>query len=148
MAAPRKVPDKTTLARWKRQGLSQQEMAERIRETTGVEISRATIAGAMVRYGLADEKPRYSIEIPWRVKMEHISAYPARMLRLLGKRDSGVELNPQEERKLNSWLAQLDRENAVVAYDPDSAQGFFYIERQKNDPKDIPVRKNRVYMTV
>ena len=146
MAAPRKVPDKTTLARWKRQGLSQQEMADKVFEETGEHISRATIAGAMVRYGLSEEKPRYNDVLPWRVRMEHISAYPARMLRLLGKRNNGVELNPQEERKLNSWIRKMQAENAVVAYDPDSAQGFFYVERDEHDDPDGFVRKERVYV--
>jgi hypothetical protein len=146
MGAPKKVPDKTTLARWQREGLTQQQMVERILSEQGITVSRPAIAGAMVRYGLAEDKVRHNHTIPWRVKVVHISSYPARMLRLLGRRLDGMHLNNQENKKLDSWLALLEREDAVVAYDPDSVDGFMYVDREPQDPKDVPIRVKRVYL--
>jgi hypothetical protein len=86
---------------------------------------------------------RYTDEIPWRVKVIHIKEYPARMLRLLGKRRSGQTLSETEGQRLDSWLKKLDEDNAVIGYDPDSTFGFYYID--KDDETDgldgIPIRR-------
>lgn len=141
MSPPTLVPNKTILRRWKREGLTQRQMVERHELETGILVSRATIAAAMVRYGLAEEKPRYNNTLPWRVHGEHISEYPARMLRLLGRRINGGSLNVAEVNRLDSWIAMLRRENAVVGYDPDSAQGFHYVEAEGDEVGSvIPIR--------
>jgi len=145
MAPPVLVPDKTTLRRWKREGLTQQEMVDRHFAETGIQVSRASIAAAMVRYGLAGTKPRYYGTIPWHVKGEHLTHYAVRMLRLLGRRKAGGDLNNLEALRLDSWLEMLDREHAVVGYDPDSEDGFYYIDAKYRDSKDAPIRTKRIH---
>lgn len=75
---------------------------------------------------------------------EHIRDYPVRLLRLLGRRNSGDTLSSDEENRLNNWLAHLEADNAVVGYD--KVNGFAYIDRQPDDPTDLPIHIN--YITI
>jgi len=101
----------------------------------------------MVRYGLAENKPRYRNSLPWRVRDEHGTHYAARMLRLYGrKQQTPDKLNIDESQRLRSWLDMLDREQAIVGYDPDSDEGFYYIDQALKDNDDpAPIRRRRIY---
>jgi hypothetical protein len=151
MPAHRLLPDNGTLRHWvKDDGLTHQQVADRIYTTTGVRVSRTTVSAALSRAGISKPTSRYRDELPWRVKIEHIKEYPARMLRLLGRRRAGLPLNPVEEDRLDAWLLKLEEDHAVIAYDPESPYGFYYIE--KNDVTDgldgIPIRRHAVKMNV
>lgn len=146
MPAHRLVPDPTTLRRWLEEGLTHQQIADRQYKETGNKITRASVSSAVSRLGMSEQAPRYTEEIPWRVKVQHIRAYPARMLRLLGRRRAGGELTSEENTRLDNWLQLLEDEDAVVAYDPDSDAGFLYVPRQKGDGRAVPIRKERVYL--
>lgn len=143
MPAHKLLPDIQTLRHWiEDEGLTHQQVADRVFQQTGHAVSRSTVSAALHRAGLSANGARYREELPWRVKMEHIAEYPARMLRLLGRRRSGGELSEDENKRLDSWLSQLEAEHAVVGYDPNSKFGFYYIEKDdKTDGKDgIPIR--------
>lgn len=144
----RKVPDRNTLQRWVEQGLTHEEMAHEIERLTHEPITRAAVSQALQREGLSDNEPRqrYRHEIPWRVRTEHLHAYPIRMLRLLGRRNAQTPLNRNENARLDSWLAKLAQDDLVVAYDPDTLEGFFYVDREDEDPEDVPVRRRRVWL--
>ena len=81
--------------------------------------------------------------IPWGVRPDHAKEYPARMLRLLKRRREGVPLTRSEDERLDGWLSKLDRDHAVIGYNPSSVFGFYYIE--KNDDTDgadgVPIRR-------
>lgn len=145
MPAHRLLPDEAILRQWVNEGLSHQQIADRTYRETGNRVSRSSVSAAVSRMGLSTPTNRYREELPWRVKTRHIRAYPARMLRLLGRRRSGQRLNEEEDKRLTAWLNLLDEENAVVAYDPDSEQGFFYVDRKRGDSAEIPIRVKRVY---
>ena len=146
MAPPTMVPDKTTLTRWKAEGLTQAQMVTRHELETGIKVSRSAMANAMIRYGLSGSHPRYHNTLPWKVSEIHLSHYAARMLRLLGRRQAGGELNPLEASRLTSWLEGLERESIIVGYDPDSVDGFLYIEKTLKDNGGFaPIRRRRVY---
>jgi hypothetical protein len=84
--------------------------------------------------------------IPWKVKTEHLSEYPARMLRLLARRMEGGALSPSDGKKLDSWLAMLKRERAIVGYDPESVEGFHYIDVMLKDHRGKePIRRKRIF---
>lgn len=122
-------------------------MVEKVYELTGETVTRSGIAAAMVREGLGTrDVPRYRDEIPWRVRSEHLRSYPVRMLRLLGRRNAGGTLRPEETERLDGWLAKLAEEGLVVAYDPDSPSGFLYVDREPGDPGDVPIRRKRVWL--
>lgn len=142
MGRPRQLPDNATLKRWVDEGLTHQQIADRVFARTGIAVSRTSVSAAIHRAGLSQDAPRYTQEIPWRVKTGHLKEYPLRMLRLLGRRRRGDTLNADETKRLDSWLKKLDEEHAVVGYDPDSRFGVYYVEKDDDtDGKDgIPVR--------
>lgn len=150
MAPPTIVPNKTILSRWLEEGLTQAQMASRVEEETGNRVSRSAIAAAMVRYGLAGDTPRYDDLIPWRVAPEHATAYPLRMLRLLGRSQENVRLAPREQDMLDTWLESLDENKSIVAYDPNDPAGigFYYIDKKFKDHKraGCPIREKTLRM--
>ena len=111
-------------------GMTYKQIAEWYRVNQGLELSPASIAVAVSRAGKAGERERYPEHLPWTVGSKHNRHYAARMLRLLGRRDSGKKLNDGDEQRLDSWLSKLRRENALVAYLPDDFpdDGFVYVD--------------------
>lgn len=136
MGRPRIVPEKAELERMLQSGMSHADIVAHVYDTTGEQVSRTTVSAAISRAGLSQPQPRHET-IPWRVKAQHLRDYQARMLRLLGRRMAGQTLNREEDKRLTAWSEMLNGDNAVVAYDPD--QGFAYIERQPEDPEDMPI---------
>lgn len=145
MPAVRLLPDVATLRRWvNEEGLSHEQVAERVFEQTGEKVARSTVSAALSRAGLTSPQERYTEEIPWKVRNEHLREYPVRLLRLLGRRRKGLALSDEENTRLDNWLELLRRENAVVAYAPDSSEGFVYVDRIDTDPDDLPIRRQIV----
>lgn len=146
MANRKVTPSKNDLERYLERGLTHQQIAEEWEKETGEKVARSSISVACHRYGLSDARHRYTDTIPWKLRGDDLKAYPVRMLRLLGRRRLGELLTDEEARRLDSWLALLDRENAVVAWDPDSEPAVFYTDREPADPADIPIRPQRVWL--
>lgn len=46
-----------------------------------------------------------------------------------------------DQRQVPKWLAMLEENNAVVHYDPDTEEGFFYVPREPQD--DDIIRRPR-----
>lgn len=141
MAAPRLLPPTSELARLVADGLTHQQIADRIEQATGVRVSRSTISAALSRAGLSATGNRYRAEIPWRVKGEHLTQYPARMLRLLGRRNGGQDLPDDEQERLDAWLEALEEKGLVVAYAPET-KGFIYVHADEihDGLNGIPIR--------
>lgn len=148
MTRRRILPDKATLRRWvEDEGLTHAQIAERIYLQTGEPVARSSISAALSRAGLSGTRPRYKDTLPWKVKVAHLSEYPARMLRLLGRRLEGDRpLTAEENRRLDSWLTMLAEDKLVVAYDPRNMdQGFHYVDRTKAEARArIPIRRQTV----
>lgn len=148
MARPRILPDTSTLKHWvEDEGLTHEAIADRIAQETGQRPARATVSVAISRAGISEPRHRFKDEIPWRLTGKDLKAYPVRMLRLLGHRRNENDLTEAENKRLDNWLAMLERENAVVAWDPDSTPAVFYIDRQPGDGDDgIPIHRQRVWL--
>lgn len=144
MPAVRLLPDVQTLQRYLDEGLTHQQIADRVFMETGNRVSRSSVSAAISRAGLSAEGTRYQDVIPWRVSVRHIKEYPVRMLRLLGRRRSGGVLTAAEDARLQRWLDTLVEEDAVVAYAPDAEVGFHYIDRGPDDPVDVPIRRRPI----
>lgn len=129
-----KVPDKTTMRRYLARGMTQQQIADAWLEETGERVARSAIAMAIERYDLrsANPRPTYDELLPWTVAVEHRNHMDARMLRLEGRRRAGKPLNEQEARYLERWKEELAEANAVVYYDRDTSEGFFWVPRMKH----------------
>lgn len=139
---PRVLPPTNDLIRMFESGMTHQQIADQVFADTGTPVSRSTVSAALHRAGKTRGNPRYKTEIPWKVRSEHLTEYPVRMLRLLGRRRSGKPIPPGDETRLDNWLELLDRENAVVAYDPNNpVQGFHYVDRRDGDGANgVPIR--------
>ena len=142
MAKERLVPSDQELARLLERGMSHKDIVAHVLATEGKHITQGAVAAAVSRAGLSNLQRRYENEIPWRVSPEHIRDYPVRLLRLLGRRNSGDTLTEEESIRLNNWLHHLEEDNAVVGYD--KINGFAYIDRQPGDPIDIPIHINYI----
>lgn len=147
MAPRTKVPDRRTLERWRDEGYTQAEMVDLIQEEFGETVSRSAVANAMARYGLAEEKPRYEDEVPWRINPVHATMHALRMLRLLGRRNQFDDLSDYDTRSLDRWLTELKELKLIVGYDPDDIQGFRYISSKfKDHRKAVPNRRQLLWM--
>jgi hypothetical protein len=133
--AVQRVPGKTQLKSYLAKGLTQGQIAERWEEDSGTRVSRSAIGMAIERFGLksAKPRPRYEDLLPWTVRQEHQMAYDARMLRLEGRRREGLEISDHWLRALTAWMRLLREQKAVVTYDPDTADGFFWTPREETD---------------
>ena len=132
MAPPRFVPSDQILEKWLDEGLTHKQIQARIKEQDGYEVALGTISAAISRAGLTSMN-RFKDLIPSPVREDHQGAYPLVMLRLLGRRQQGEELTQDQADRLDSWTARLDREDACVAYRHDSADGWVYVKRRKQD---------------
>lgn len=141
MAAPRILPPTQELLKLVEAGYTHAQIAAHIRQTTGVVVSRSTVSSALSRAGLSEAAIRYREEIPWKVRAEHLTHYPARMLRLLGRRRAGIEVDGDEAVRLDAWLRGLEEKDLVVAYAPDGP-GFIYVDADEIDdrPGGLPIR--------
>lgn len=145
MPAPRILPSTAELKKLVDAGLTHAQIAEHVSEQTGERISRSAISSALSRAGLTRETHRYREEVPWRVSTEHLTQYPARMLRLLGRSRAGQELAADERARLDAWLAGLEDRGAVVAYCPDGP-GFIYVEADEvgDGAGGVPIRRRLI----
>ena len=130
-----RAPNKTQLKNYLAKGLTQAQIVEAWERDSNVRVSRSAIGMAISRYGLASAKPRpsYREMIPWRVRWEHRMAWDVRMLRLEARRRRGDALADKEKRDLTVWRSRLDEANAVVIYEPDTDEGFFWVTRRPDD---------------
>lgn len=147
MAPPKFTPDKNEFERWLAEGLTHQQMADRVYERTGHRVTRAAISVALGNYGLARRNLSHKRWVPWRVKTDHQKSYAVKMLRLLGKRSYGIQMKLKEEKDLNSWLRRVKEAGLIVAYDRDSDQGLHYIDERFRDHQDdsLPIRIRPIY---
>lgn len=143
MAAPRKLPDETVLERWYlREKLTYKAMAERWANTEGGHACSAAAFSAachnapwfeprVMKHGGTDH-------FPWtNVRPEHNDMHDAQMLRLYGRRKAGEKLAHRLERDLKSWLRTLFDENAVIAYKPNTNQGWWHVKKEPVDGSGI-----------
>lgn len=145
MPAPRLLPSVGELVALLEQGLTHQEIADHLRHTQGVAVSRSSVSAALSRAGVSKVGMRYKDELPWKVRAEHLTQYPARMLRLLGRRRSSVELTDEEDSRLDAWLESLEDKEIVVAYAPENG-GFIYVDADEiGDGKNgVPIRARTI----
>mgnify|MGYP002640913268 CR=1 FL=1 len=140
MSAKRLLPSESTLEKWVDEGLTHQEIVDRVFERENIVVSKSAVAAALSRAGLTN-RVRYETHIPWSpIRVDHSRAYPLSMLRFLARRDAGLPLTKDQSERLDSWLKRLEDEDAVVGYVYDDPNGFKYFRRKKSDIKYPPIR--------
>lgn len=134
------LPDTQRLVSLRDEGMTHKQIADWLEAKQGIKVSVNTVSSALSRAGLTKVRPRYENHLPWTVQSRHATHYAARMLRLMGRRDFGGVLTDAETKRLDSWLAKLEGEHAVVVYLPDSDEGFYYVDGEPNED-GIPVMR-------
>ena len=112
-----------------RAGRTQQEVADRFGVSQPA-VNRAIWRGRIkgVSYDRTEMGQSF---IPWRPLLaQHRSKYPAKMLRAAARRARGQASAPVTAAQLNQFLRSLDAHGAVVHYDPETPEGFFYVPRR------------------
>lgn len=129
------VPSATEMRRYLARGLTQQQIADAYEADTGVKCSRSAIGMAINRYGLKSStpRPRYDDLIPWKVRPEHRGRLDHKYLHWEKRRREGKSLTPKQLTMLQNWLERLREEKAVVMYNPDTDQGWWWVPRQADD---------------
>jgi len=112
--------------------MTHQQIADEVYRQTGYRVGRSSVSAALSRAGETTPKPRKAT-VPWRVAERHSGRYQLVMLRCLDRRNKGESMPLEYERRLNAWLARMDRDNAVVAYCRSTDEGFFYVPREPGD---------------
>ncbi|USH44615.1 immunity repressor [Streptomyces phage BroPlease] len=135
----KKIQDEQEVIRWFEEGWSYQEMTEEYQRKYNIEMKPSAWGNFRYRKGLDRRIARDDELIPWAVERKHRSLYPLMMLRLEGRRRAGLPNDEEKTKRLESWKQMLEEENAVVHYDPDTVDGFFYVPREPKD--DDIIRK-------
>lgn len=130
--------------RWFNEGVTYEEMQQRYRDKYNIETTLSMWGNFRRRKGLPRRITRDDDLIPWMVKPQHRHSYPILMLRKEARRRSGAPVTEEQSREIDGWLRNLKEDGAVVHYDPDTEQGWFYVKRRPDIDTDIirrPVRK-------
>lgn len=133
MAAPRKLPDRLTLAILRDKGWRLKDIAAEY-DVSEVAVWKAMNKGNLTRgYNYRDY-------LPWEVEKRHQSSKPMVHFRNIMRQRNGEVLDTGAERRLSRWLQDLEDSNVVVAYHPacppnpaSSSGGFYYVERKPTD---------------
>lgn len=144
MAAPSKIQDEAEVVRWIEEGQTYRWMQEQYLKKYDLEVSITMFSNFRRRRGLEPRYVRDDELIPWKVEPEHRFAYPLQMLRAEARRRAGHEASDLERETLEGFKRTLERENAVVHYEPSTEQGFFLVERRIDIDHDmirVPARK-------
>lgn len=134
MPAIRKLPDSMTLRRMRTQGLTQKEIAD----TYGV--SESAVWKALKRAGYTESMATYKDILPWEIDDYHKATAIMERFRSIVRQRHGGALLPEDERKLEAWLRDLEANELVVNYHPlapandaSSKGGFYYVPKEADD---------------
>jgi hypothetical protein len=133
VAARTKIVNEQEVLGWFAEGRSYRWMVEEYHRKYGVDTNPSMWGNFRRRRGLDRRNAQNDDLMPWKLRDEHRFAYPALMLRLEARRREGKDIRPVDLGRLTSWLRRLEEERAVVAYDPDDAEGFSYVDREPHD---------------
>ncbi|WP_372736169.1 hypothetical protein [Nocardioides sp.] len=75
--------------------------------------------------------------VPWEIDKRHRWAYALMMLRTEARRRSGIAPTETMAERLERWLRQMSDDNTVVAYNPNSEDGFTYVPRRSGIDTDL-----------
>lgn len=139
-----KIQDEQEVIRWFEEGRTYAEMVDLYRDKYNIETVPSLWGNFRRRKGLPRRIARNDELIPWEVRREHRWDYPIMMLRYEARRREGFELTDESRELVDGWLRGMERDGTVLHYEPDTEQGWFYVERRPGIDKDIirePARK-------
>ena len=69
-------------------------------------------------------------EIPWAVREQHAGVLQHQMLGSAARVAQGLPVGAEGQRRLTAWLEDLRAADAVLHYDPETKEGWFYVPRR------------------
>jgi hypothetical protein len=141
-----KIVDEQEVIRWFEDGKTYHEMQQIYLDKYNIETVPSMWGNFRRRRGLQRRITRNDDLIPWHVKTKHRWEYPIAMLRVEARRRAGKPIRDVDLDRIDSFLRKLKENNAVVHYDPDTEQGFFFVARTKGD--DDIIRRPRQKTTL
>ncbi|WP_448612146.1 hypothetical protein [Geodermatophilus sp. URMC 60] len=142
----RKILDEQEVIRWFREGLTYEEMSRRYREKYGIETVPSLWSNFRRRRGLPRRTVRDDHLIPWAIQPQHRGAHALQMLRLEARARAGEPVREIDAARHQNFMRRLADKGLVVAYEPDTAEGFRLVPRLPDDT-DV-VRRPQVGLTV
>lgn len=141
-----KLQNEGEFVRWWNEGKSYEWIVNKYKSKYDIDITIGAIGNWRARLGLDRRQERDMDLIPWAVRPEHRHRHALGMLRALGRRRAGGEMTERMGQLLDNWLLSLQESDAVVYYDPDTEEGFFYVPREPGDADIIrrPRRSTRL----
>ena len=139
MSRERVLPPVGVLLQWRTDGLTQQQMADRINRENHEHnrdlplVTRSAVSVALHRADAADGRDRYTAEIPWApIAKEHQKSHLLTILRTWARVNRGDPTLPDSARqRYENFRARLERDQQVIDYNP--AEGFTLVNRQAQD---------------
>jgi hypothetical protein len=144
--AAAKLQNTDEFTRWWNEGKTYDWIVAEYERKYHLVITPSAIGNWRSRLGLPRRQQRNVNLVPWAVKREHRYRHALAMLRAEGRRRSGEVLPDLAAERLARWTAFLAETNAVVHYDPDTEDGFFYVPRRPEVDTDLvrePERNSR-----
>ncbi len=133
----RKIQSESEVIRWFEEGVTYEEMVERYRQKYNIETTPSMWGNFRRRRGLERRITRDDELIPWAVKIEHRHDYPILMLRKEARRRAGYALSPEDDHAVDAWIAGMKEANAVLHYEPETKEGWFYVVPRANIDADL-----------
>lgn len=137
MPARSKVQDMQEALRWLEEGKTYQWCVDEYLRKYNIETTISMWAALRRRNGIDNRIVRDPDLIPWAVKQEHRHSHAVSMLRAEARRRAGKTLTPMMGEMLEVWKAGLERDGAVVHYDPTTEEGWWYVSRREGIDTDL-----------
>ena len=137
MATPQ-IQDVQEMLRWFEEGRTPTWMAQEHERKYGIRLTPEAFINRHRRMGHERTLSiRHERLLPWKIKQEHAGLFAATMLRAEGRRRAGQQLSNRLESQLDAFLARLKKDDLVVHYDPETADGFALVPRRKGVDGDL-----------
>lgn len=124
------------MKRWVDQGMSHQDIVDRVEQETGVRVGRSAVSAELSRAGLT-RPAKYTEVLPWKIRVKHQNNYNQWMLRVHYKIKHNMPVRDGERERHLSWLQRLQQDDAVITYLPDTEYGFYRVKRKTDDTEVI-----------
>lgn len=128
-----KIVDEQEVLRWFEEGRTYEWMCQEYRRKYDVETVPSLWGNFRRRRGLVRRTVRDDNLIPWAVREEHRYKFPVRMLRLEARARAGEPIREADALRHRNFMAHLQENGLVIAYLPDTEEGFVYTPRLPSD---------------
>lgn len=132
--------DREFLTELLNEGLPGPEVVNRYRESGRGVIALNSVYAMRHHLGLPPLREQHLELLPWKMKPNHNSGFPAQMLRLESRHRRGETLSKDDEGKRARFVRRLEREGIVVDYNPANPEyheGWAYVERRPGIDVDL-----------